>query len=378
MKGNVVVGADDRRHRQRQETRFDDADDVTRRSSPATIPQFDLGPSFPAHAGTTALSSALLPAPFAASVPVPILLTSAAFLIAAVCAGLMGYAIQRGATCTVAAVDEAVSKRSINRLRAMVEASIWVAGGLVLAETFHLLGQMPSGYPLSYLTVLGGVLLGLGAYINRACVFGAIARFGSGEWAYVATPVGIYVGSLIVASRFLAPRARNIALRLAGAGERVWLALPVMAFLLWRLVRPLFALLSEGSNETVFARLRSGFATRVWAPHAATTVIGVSVFLYVPAGRSWDYTAVLAALARGMSSSLLPKILLLVALFSGAALGGYTAGRFRSIRVSLQQVLKCFAGGVLMGWGGLLVPGHNDGLILIGMPLLWPYAWVAF
>ena len=63
---------------------------------------------------------------------------------------------------------------------------------------------------------------------------------------------------------------------------------------------------------------------------------------------------------------------------AGAALGGYTAGRFRSIRVSLQQVLKCFAGGVLMGWGGLLVPGHNDGLILIGMPLLWPYAWVAF
>jgi toxin CptA len=43
---------------------------------------------------------------------VQILLTSAAFLIAAVCAGLMGYAIQRGATCTVAAVDEVVSKRS--------------------------------------------------------------------------------------------------------------------------------------------------------------------------------------------------------------------------------------------------------------------------
>ena len=31
-----------------------------------------------------------------------------------------------------------------------------------------------------------------------------------------------------------------------------------------------------------------------------------------------------------------------------------------------------------MGWGGLLVPGHNDGLILVGMPLLWPYAWIAF
>ena len=31
-----------------------------------------------------------------------------------------------------------------------------------------------------------------------------------------------------------------------------------------------------------------------------------------------------------------------------------------------------------MGWGSLLIPGSNDGLILIGMPLLWPYAWVAF
>ena len=107
----------------------------------------------------------------------------------------------------------------------------------------------------------------------------------------------------------------------------LWLALPVMAFLLWRLIRPLFALLSEGSNEPVFARLRSGFATRVWAPHAATTVIGITFFFMFLLVGAWDYTAVLAALARGMSSSLLPKILLLVALFSGAAWGGYTAAR---------------------------------------------------
>ena len=307
-----------------------------------------------------------------------ILLTSAAFLIAAVCAGLMGYAIQRGATCTVAAVDEVVSKRRFNRLSAMVEASIWVAGGLVLAEAFHLLGQMPSGYPLSYLTVFGGVLLGLGAYINRACVFGAIARFGSGEWAYIATPVGIYVGSLIVAYGFSPPARATLPYASPVLVGALWLALPFMAFLLWRLIRPLFALLSEGSNEPVFARLRRGFATRVWAPHAATTVIGITfVVMFVLVG-AWDYTGALAELARGMSHSLAAKTLLLAALFLGAVLGGYTAGRFRSTRVSSKQVLKCFTGGVLMGWGGLLVPGQNDGLILIGMPLLWPYAWVTF
>jgi len=32
----------------------------------------------------------------------------------------------------------------------------------------------------------------------------------------------------------------------------------------------------------------------------------------------------------------------------------------------------------MMAWGSLLIPGSNDGLILIGMPLLRPYAWLAF
>jgi toxin CptA len=31
-----------------------------------------------------------------------------------------------------------------------------------------------------------------------------------------------------------------------------------------------------------------------------------------------------------------------------------------------------------MGWGSLLLPGGNDGLILVAMPLAWPYAWLAF
>jgi len=32
----------------------------------------------------------------------------------------------------------------------------------------------------------------------------------------------------------------------------------------------------------------------------------------------------------------------------------------------------------MMACGSLLIPGSNDGLILIGMPLLWPYVWSGF
>lgn len=46
-------------------------------------------------------------------------------------------------------------------------------------------------------TAPGAVLLGLGASLNRACVLGAIARVGSGEWAYLATAFGFYLGCLL-------------------------------------------------------------------------------------------------------------------------------------------------------------------------------------
>src|SRR5437879_10601409 len=51
-----------------------------------------------------------------------IILGSFAFLVAALCVGVMGFAIQRGATCTVAAVDEVVGKGSFRRLVSLVEA----------------------------------------------------------------------------------------------------------------------------------------------------------------------------------------------------------------------------------------------------------------
>lgn len=31
-----------------------------------------------------------------------------------------------------------------------------------------------------------------------------------------------------------------------------------------------------------------------------------------------------------------------------------------------------------MGIGALLIPGGNTGLALVGLPLLFPYAWLAF
>jgi len=298
---------------------------------------------------------------------------SLAFAVALLCAVVMGYAIQRGATCTVAAVDEVVTQRTGTRLLGLLEAALWVAGGLVVAQTLHLLPLMPAGYAVSGWTLIGGALLGLGAYVNGACVFGSIARFGSGEWAYVVTPIGFYLGCLSVVPLFGVPMPQALAHESPVLHASAGAAVAFGAFALWRLARSWVA-----SAKTVNARWHEALAARIWSPHAATTVIAVTFVVLLLLVGGWAYTDVLAELARGMAASVGARTVLAFGLLSGAALGGWTAGLFRSTRVSPARLLRCLVGGVLMGWGSLLIPGGNDGLILVGMPLAWPYAWLAF
>lgn len=298
---------------------------------------------------------------------------SVVWFASVLCVGAMGFAIQRGGTCTVAAVDEVLNTCRAHRLVAMLEASLWVAGGLALAQLMNLAGSMPAGFAVSGWTVGGGVLLGLGAWLNRACVFGAVARLGSGEWTYAATPIGFYVGCLSV--RALIPEPGAGALMEASA---LWppaaaLGPLFLVYVLCRLGPSLLALRRPGQVSLV--------RQKVWAPHAATIVIGVSFVITLLLAGRWAYTDVLSDLAaqmRGAPTNLGLPLLLLGALYAGALIGGHTAGRWRSTPLSALQLLRCFGGGVMMAWGSLLIPGSNDGLILIGLPLLRPYAWLGF
>ncbi len=99
---------------------------------------------------------------------------SAYFLIALGAVGLMGFANQRGGTCTVAAIEEIVAERRFGRLLALFEASLWVAGGLTLIAALGRLPVMPVSYAVGFMTIAGGALFGLGAFVNRACAFGSL------------------------------------------------------------------------------------------------------------------------------------------------------------------------------------------------------------
>ena len=191
---------------------------------------------------------------------------TAAFGIAVLCAGLMGYAIQSGATCTVYAVSELIEKRRASRLVALLEAGLWVAATLIIAALLQMTPVRAAAFELSRLTILGGILLGLGAYVNGACVFGSVARVGSGEIGFLITPLGFFLGveifdKLVGIEPMRLPQAANSLARLPLLllAAFVLLALARAARIIWR----------------AFRRDRPAGANKLWNPHVATLVIGL-------------------------------------------------------------------------------------------------------
>lgn len=279
--------------------------------------------------------------------------------VALLSAALMGLAIQRGATCMVAAVDEALSHRRAHRAAALAEAAVWVGGLAFLAAAVGWLRMTPTVYPVTPGTVAGGVLLGLGAWVNRACVFGAVARIGAGQWAYLATPVGFFLGCLVPLSAPLPPAASAEFGTGHGAAA---IALFFVILAVWRLV----------------AAVRAPHLGRfLWHPHRATLLIAVTFVITLLSAGAWAYTDALAALARSMDAMLPLRLAMAGALLGGAIAGGAIAGKLRRERPQASALLRCGAGGAVMGMGAMLVPGSNDGLILLGLPALLPHAWVA-
>jgi toxin CptA len=288
-----------------------------------------------------------------------------AFLIALAAVGVMGFANQRGSTCTVAALEEVVLKGTVKRLIALFEASLWAAAGLVLLNAAGLLASVPVNYAVGVGTILGGFLFGLGAFVNRACIFGTVARIGSGELSYLAMPLGFYLGSLATV-RLPGPTQLDGRSPLVAASA--WLAVLIIPLVLVRLYTHVRYLRQTGR----------GFLKHIWSPHVATTMIGITFAVTMAVQQNWTYSEVVSDLAHGMTSGLFAKMLLGTALLVGATAGGVTAGRFKIVKPDLASMAHHLVGGTLMGAGGLLIPGGNTRLALVGLPLLWPYAWLAF
>jgi Sulphur transport len=281
-----------------------------------------------------------------------------ALLAALLAAAGMGYAIHQGGTCMVAAIEQLVRHRSAKKLVALAECGLWTSAlGLAAAAAGLSFAASPA-YPLGVLTIAGGLLLGFGAWLNGACVFGSIAKIGGRDWHYLLTPPGFFLGSL--AHAWLVGGFATAVRQPASYDLAPLLVVLVLASLAasWRGWRS--AGRSPGS---------------LWDYRHATIAIGLCFVVLAVLAGPWTYTETLGRAAHGGGFSSWHEAALFAALLAGALLGGRRAAG--QITLAPRRAMTCLAGGALMGFGGALVPGGNDNLILVGLPGLQPHALVA-
>ena len=290
-------------------------------------------------------------------------------IVGAIVVVVIGIAAQRGNTCAVSAFDEALRLRRWKTLHSIFDVVLCVAGLYAALHLTHVLTLAPVHSFVTWRTFLGGALLGVGVCINGACAVGTIARLGSGDFAFFATPIGVFTGCVLVVHTSMATLpATTTQVGLTNQLAGVVLVLAIAVFL-YRAFRGGPALLREEKIERL--------VRQPWNPRTAATVIGVCFIILAASVGPWSYTDFLYHVAKGGFHDEGFLAFLSLLLFLGAILGGRLTHKWHVRPFEALDVARCFIGGVVLGFGLCWIPGANDGLTIGQVPLLIPSAMVA-
>jgi toxin CptA len=293
------------------------------------------------------------------------------WLAAALLAFVAGFALHRGGICAVAAMREVVEERRWRRFVSFFECAAWSLMVLLAASASGLMsiGTWPAQMSMG-VALAGGALFGVGALINGACAFGSASRLASGELSFLALIPGFVLGAVLTLQvGFGASIAMSSVeaplIAIAGAG----LALAVFA--LWRMWTAVRAAPTP-------ARAAETLRAAHWPPALAMALMGVANVGLLLVLLNWPYTSLLVDVSVGRGMSYDVRAGLVAVFLIGAWAGAATAGRFRFRGAGWSDLAQRFGGGVLMGVGGVMIPGGNDALVLVGLPLLQPTALAAY
>jgi len=290
------------------------------------------------------------------------------FCVSLVLAFVMGVAIQRGNVCMVVAFDDLIYRRSAVRLSTIVSTWLMIPGGLALL--YLMTGFTPKAelFPVTVWSVVGGLLLGIGAVVGGACTGGVVARIGSGEFVFLLTIVGFAAGCLLAQSFGPAATVHAAAVPTTVSPPYPVAALVGLVIVLALNVRWLLKGRHEGWRD---------FLRNAWDPRTANIVIAtVTLVLVQIYGRPWGYPELLGDASRRAVDGIVGGLALFAALLAGAIVGGRTCTRAKLGGPLKGRAIRCFIGGAIMGVGFSVGPGSFSGLTFFGQPLLLPYAWV--
>lgn len=287
------------------------------------------------------------------------MLSFAWLLFVLACAFLMGFSVNQGSTCAVTAAKELVYQRHATMLSGFAVA-VGTAGmvclplGWLLGNSAHL----ASGTTISVSLVLGAVLLGIGAVINDACLFGTLSRIGHGEVRFLALPLGLALGFAIADRQTVLIPGAMIANPLkhpSPAGLIMVAGFMLLALLAWRW-------LGRGERPHRF---------KDWPLRRAMVVLGLCGALLFTLAPGWTYAdAVRHAVGREGAPMALSfgALIAAAAALLGALASAVSARSFVLQLPTVITLLRSLIGGMIMAFGGTLIPGGNDTLLLAAIP----------
>jgi uncharacterized membrane protein YedE/YeeE len=292
---------------------------------------------------------------------------------------LVGFAMKRGGLCTYAAVLQIVNFRRVDRLFDFLGAAAWATLAVVSLSWWAPVHVSLSGtHDQIIMAVSGGLILGLGAYINRGCVFGTFVQLVGGNMTYMATLVGMSAGVIITHEFF-----NDIVPEITRASV---VTQPGLTGLLWLLAAGLFALamLFQFVDSDVAIKAR---VTRLHLRHRQAIfvmlVLGVGGGLLFAIISGWGFATVLTKATLNVLDSINPgpaalPIFCTLAMVAGGIYAAVSGGSFAIQAPRLLPFFGCLAGGALMGSAAFVIPGGNDGMLLKGIPSLAPHAIIGF
>lgn len=273
---------------------------------------------------------------------------------------VMGYATNQGSTCAVAAARQLVLDRRVTKLAGFGAAAgaaglvclplAWMAGAAA-----HLPGEAAVGLSLTF----GAALLGIGAVVNDACLFGTLSRIGRGELRFLALPVGLGLGFAVATRQSLITTPSLTPSAFAKPSLPGFLVVLACGLILAGSLR---ILTSTGNGLRRPGRWPLGWAMVILG------AIGALLFAITP---EWTYADALRhGIAPGGASAMvgLGAPLAGAAAVCGTILSGMVTHSFRYQRPSLRTIGRSLAGGAIMAVGAMLIPGGNDSLLLAAIP----------
>lgn len=275
----------------------------------------------------------------------------------------MGAFIKLGNTCLVASTEQLIKHKNPSKFLEIINSWFWVI--LVITSLQLTIGfnVIIKSFALSWMTFVGGILIGLGAYFNRACAVGTISKIGIGNLNYLFTPIGMLI-SVFIFYHF--PNDGPIEIN----DVSLITLYPILFFIISVVaIFFLFIYFTSRNKNLKFTRKIIG---------APTTIISICFVLLLLIKKPWSYTNVISDIAQNNLNDKEENLILFLIFFIAVFLTSFFTKSYKPIALKFKTVFNCLVGGALIGWGSQLIVGSHDTITLYGFPLLLTSAIIAF